>query len=159
MNFALAKLRGPEHYVLSSEFYEYCLALRLALQRVCAAPYQRLDLGGACGDAALIICGHLRKKNIPNEFVEGTFRHGKTSGEHCWSRAVIGRSKHVIDVTATQFGRDIPPVILLPEAQASRLYGYRTAYVNRRVPPEERQLTPSQMDRVRRRALRLRAEP
>jgi hypothetical protein len=153
------KALEPEPYVLSSEFYEYCLALRLALQSVRSVPYDRKDLGGACGDAALLVCGHLRRNEVQVEFVEGTFRRGKTSGEHCWSRAVIGRSKHVIDVTATQFGRDIPPVILLPEAQATRLYGYRTAYVNRRIPPEERQLTPSQMDRVRRRALRLRAEP
>ena len=109
-------------YVRSNAFYHYCLAARLALQM----KWDRLNLGMgggfvldmsmSCGEAALVIHAHLQEQDINSAIVYGTF-NGKA---HCWVEA----SQYIIDITATQFGRDIPPVVLLQKKRAIRIYGY-----------------------------------
>ncbi len=111
-------------YLHSHAFYRYCLALRLSLQKVRGAQYDILHLGGACGDAAIIVRDHLVKKGIKAICVQGVFtRHN----DHCWTRAWSGQTPYVIDITATQFKKTMPPVFIQAENTISRRM-YRSGY-------------------------------
>lgn len=107
-------------YILSEAFYRYCLALRIAFQRVgpWLEEYDLLDLQGACADAASIIWDHLKAKNIESTYVDGDFR-----GEvHCWSQVHLGPRYYVIDITATQFDRSMPPVLITTSGRIKKWY-------------------------------------
>lgn len=116
-----------DNYILSSVFKHYCLALRLSLQTVKKADYDVLTLGGACGDAAWLIRRHLLGVKHEASLAVGTYVVGKVgkSGSrdnHCWVRAMIKKVPYIIDITATQFSDDQPPVVIEPEVDLPRYH-------------------------------------
>lgn len=144
-----------------SALYDYCLALRLTLQTARCADYDRLDLAGACRDAALLVCRYVQARGGFAELIEGTIvikdLHGKTRGDyHCWSRIRYGgRSSLVVDITATQFSDAIPPVLIVPEREAKRRYLYQPSSTLAPSYTNLSGLTVHQARNAQRRALRL----
>lgn len=107
-------------YILSEAFYRYCLALRIAFQKSgrCLEEYDVLDLEGACADAASIIWTHLKELGISSTYVDGEFR----GNNHCWSQIHLGVRSYVVDITATQFDRSMPPVLITAKNQIKKWY-------------------------------------
>jgi len=104
----------PQDYLLSDDFYRYCLGLRLAFQRS-RGYFDHLDLGGACGDAALMICRHLWRRGVDCSFADGD--------GHCWTEVPAHRGVYVVDVTATQFDPNVPPVVIRKKDELRRKNG------------------------------------
>lgn len=101
-------------YVLSERFYRYCLSLRLSFQMEKASEwFDLLDLEGACGDAAYLIQKHLTKMKVDSRLMTGIFKDQSLRVEHCWTEVdVSDKRTYIVDITATQFDRNLPPVVI-----------------------------------------------
>jgi hypothetical protein len=93
------------HYIHTKEFYRYCLAARLALQGI--EDFDQLDLAGACGQAAVLVSQHLLKRGIKTIVASGAYLK-----YHHYFSLVQHKETYLVDITATQFSRLIPPIII-----------------------------------------------
>lgn len=78
-------------------------------KRECFLP----ELNGLCARASLVLRDELLKVGTPARLIIGSF----DDAQHCWVQV----HDLVIDVTATQFSRAIPPVYIV-DYEADRRY-------------------------------------
>lgn len=67
------------------------------------------ELCGACGVAAFVITAKVRARGVRARFVMGHDSYAT----HCWTEVYANRRWLVIDVTATQFKKGLPSVIVV----------------------------------------------
>jgi len=148
-----------EHFPLSDEFYNYCLAVRFLFQTSRAKIEQggifglwdRLDLGGACQDVADILTKTLRANDVPAHLVGGYFvSEGGSSCGHVWTECKVNKDAFIVDATATQFGREWPPVLVASRRAMGNHYQPRNKL--KKTDPIEFILTEKQRTRIAARA-------
>ena len=144
----MPELNAAATYALSDEFKKYCLALRLGFQTASEPDYDPLTLSGACHDAALVLTRHLNRKGEKANFIEGYY----DGHSHCWTRFKVRRSMYIVDITVTQFGDHLPPVLIVREGSR---HPYDANSIDSKHYLQSGALSRSQVNEVLRRTRRL----
>jgi hypothetical protein len=125
-----------------SEISDLAKIVRKQIQKKCSVYYEPKNLGGACGTASLHLMRCARKNGISVRFVHGKFNAQNNgnftkNGNWMWHAWTEYRG-HVIDITMTQFYRDMglqkgPRVRILPFDKAERYYDLTTPGIRTRL--------------------------
>jgi len=76
-------------------------------------------LSGACAIGAYLTHKLLQYKDINSNIIIG-----KGDGDHCWIDIKLDNQVVVLDTTATQFKKDLAPVLLLPKIEYKKFEFY-----------------------------------